>query len=154
MNKTPSEGMAFADEFAKIMEGASHDVDYAVAPTFVTLAKMAGNTDLPLAAQNVHFEDNGAFTGEVNTAMLEELNTKYVIIGHSERREMFNETDETVNKKVLKTLTTSMTPVVAYGETEAQFDAGETKDVVRKQLTAGLSNVENIENVVLAYEPI
>ncbi len=117
---------------------------------------------IPLAAQNVHQNESGAFTGEISISMLQEYGIEYVIIGHSERREMFNETDEIVNAKVkavAKTLDSEedyIIPIVAYGETEKEFDDGKTLEVVRNQLTIGLQglNPEHMEKIVLAYEPI
>ena len=104
----------------------------------------------------MHFEDNGAFTGEVAPAMLKEIGMDYVIIGHSERRQYFNETDETVNKKVLKALEVGIDPIVCCGETLEEREADKTKDVVKVQVEAALKDVakEDLAKVVIAYEPI
>lgn len=104
----------------------------------------------------MHFEESGAFTGEISPSMLKEVAVDYVIIGHSERRQYFNETDETVNKKVLKALEHDILPILCCGETLEQRDAEKTKDVVKEQVEKGLAGVANadLEKVVIAYEPI
>ena len=113
-------------------------------------------TNIKVGAQNMHFEESGAFTGEISPSMLKELAVDYVIIGHSERRQYFNETDETVNKKVLKALEHDILPILCCGETLEQRDAEKTKDVVKGQVEKGLAGVGNADliNVVIAYEPI
>ena len=120
------------------------------------LKEVTAGTAIKVGAQNMHFEESGAFTGEISPSMLKELAVDYVIIGHSERREYFNETDETVNKKVLKALEHSILPILCCGETLEQRDAGKTKDVVKQQVKKGLVGVSNTDlvNVVIAYEPI
>ncbi len=120
------------------------------------LKEVTAGTQIKVGAQNMHFEENGAFTGEVSPSMLKELAVDYVIIGHSERRQYFNETDETVNKKVLKALEHAILPIMCCGETLEQKDAGKTKNVVKEQVEKGLAGVEkaDLEKVVLAYEPI
>lgn len=113
-------------------------------------------TNIKVGAQNMHFEESGAFTGEISPSMLKEVAVDYVIIGHSERRQYFNETDETVNKKVLKALEHDILPILCCGETLEQRDAEKTKDVVKEQVEKGLAGVANadLEKVVIAYEPI
>ena len=109
-----------------------------------------------VAAENCHWEDSGAFTGEVSVPMLEEIGIKYCIIGHSERRQMFGDTDETVNKKAKRLLKAGITPILCIGETEAQYDAGETEKVIRDQLTGSLADLcaKCVGSMVIAYEPI
>lgn len=130
---------------------------YGVGVPFTDLRTALDNAEnLIVAAENVHFEDSGAFTGEVSVPMLEELGVKYCIIGHSERRSMFGDTDETVNKKAKRLLEAGITPILCIGETEAEYDAGKTKDVVTAQLNGSLKDIpaEEFGNIVLAYEPI
>ncbi len=139
MNKTIAEAV----EFINAVDPVCHDgATYGVATSFLALNdanKAAKN--LIVAAENCHFEDNGAFTGEVSVPMLEEIGVKYCIIGHSERRQMFGDTDETVNKKAKRLIEAGITPIVCIGETEAQFDAGETEKVIRDQLTGSLADL-------------
>lgn len=154
MNKTIAEAVAFINE----VDQACHDkATFGVGTSFIALndsIKAAKN--LVVAAENCHFEDNGAFTGEVSVPMLEEINTKYCIIGHSERREMFGDTDETVNKKAKRLLAANIVPILCIGETEAQFDAKETVEVINSQLNGSLAGINpaDMEKVVIAYEPI
>lgn len=154
MNKTIKEAV----EFIEAVDPSCHDgATYGVATSFIALNdanKTAKN--LIVAAENCHFEDNGAFTGEVSVPMLEEIGVKYCIIGHSERRTMFGDTDETVNKKAKRLIEAGITPIVCLGETEAQFDAGETEKVIRDQISGSLANLcpKCVANLVIAYEPI
>lgn len=154
MNKTIAEAV----EFIKAVDSVCHDgATYGVGTSFLALqdsVKAAKN--LVIAAENCHFEDNGAYTGEVSVPMLEEIGVKYCIVGHSERREMFGDTDETVNKKTKRLIKANITPIVCCGETEAQYDAGETEKVIRTQLTGSLADLcpKCVANLVIAYEPI
>jgi len=154
MNKTCAETV----EFIKAVETALHDgATYGVGVPYTALKDATATADkLCIAAENCHFEDSGAFTGEISVPMLEELGVKYVIIGHSERRQMYNETDETVNLKVKRLFKANMTPVMCCGETEAQFDAGETEAIIRAQVKGGLVGVsaDDVATMVIAYEPI
>ncbi len=109
---------------------------------------------LNIGAQNMHYETSGAFTGEVSAEMLKDVNAKYVIIGHSERREYFNETDETVNLKLKKALATGLTPIVCCGETLEQYNANQTKEVVKNQIEKAFAGVDSLDNIIVAYEPI
>lgn len=113
-------------------------------------------TDIKLGAQNMHFEESGAYTGEISPTMLEEIGVDYVVLGHSERRQMFNETDETVNKKVESAVKHGLKPIVCVGETLDQKEAGEEKDVVKAQIKGALEGLsgEDIKDLVVAYEPI
>ncbi|TGY65177.1 triose-phosphate isomerase [Dubosiella muris] len=155
MNKNNAETKAFFEEVdgvAKTDKGL-----YGVGVPFTDLRTALDNAEnLIVAAENCHFEDSGAFTGEVSVPMLEELGVKYCIIGHSERRQMFGDTDETVNKKAKKLLDAGITPILCIGETEAEYDAGKTKDVITAQLNGSLKDIpaEAYENIVIAYEPI
>ena len=155
MNKNNAETKAFFEEVdgvAKTDKGL-----YGVGVPFTDLRTALDNAEnLIVAAENCHFEDSGAFTGEVSVPMLEELGVKYCIIGHSERRQMFGDTDETVNKNAKKLLDAGITPILCIGETEAEYDAGKTKDVITAQLNGSLKDIpaEAYENIVIAYEPI
>nr|WP_300006359.1 triose-phosphate isomerase [Tissierella sp.] len=113
-------------------------------------------TDIKLGAQNMHFEESGAYTGEISASMLCEIGVDYVLVGHSERRQYFNETDETVNKKIKASLKNNMKPILCVGETLEQREAKEEKDVVKAQITKALEGIkdEELEQIVVAYEPI
>lgn len=121
-----------------------------------TLVVAAEDSNLAIGAQNMHFEDEGAFTGEISPAMLAGISVDYVILGHSERREMFNETDEAVNKKVRAALIKSIVPIICCGETDAEREAGETVSKVSGQVRAALEGFTGAEvsHMVIAYEPI
>lgn len=135
------------------------DVEAVICAPFTMLKdlkEVTAGLEIKVGAQNMHFEEKGAFTGEIAPSMLKELGVDYVIIGHSERREYFNETDESVNKKVLKALEHSLLPIMCCGETLEQRDADKTKDVVKEQVEKGLVgvNTTDLAKVVIAYEPI
>ncbi len=157
MNKTIAEAKTFiADVLPKIKDT---DVEVAICAPFTLLKdlkEVTKDTPVKIAAQNMHYEESGAFTGEIAPAMLKELEIDYVVIGHSERRQYFNETNETVNKKVLKALSVDIKPIMCIGESLEQREAGEEKNVVKKQVLEGLKDVsaDDIAKVVIAYEPI
>jgi triosephosphate isomerase len=113
-------------------------------------------TDIKLAAQNMHWEESGAYTGEISPKMLNEIGVDYVLVGHSERRQYFNETDETVNKKVLSALQHKIYPIICVGETLEEREGNKEKQIVKDQVTKALKDVDksSIENIVIAYEPI
>ena len=144
-----------------IPKGVLDDVEVSIHPPFTDIRSIqtlieSEDLDFALGAQHCHFEDSGAFTGEVSPAFLAKLNTQYVICGHSERREVFGETDEMVNAKVLAIIKYAMTPILCCGETLAEREAGETESKVLGQIEAGLAGVTNeqIAALVIAYEPI
>jgi len=122
-----------------------------ICPPFVYLSELKG---LILGAQNVFYEDKGAFTGEISVEMLKDLGVEYIIIGHSERRKYFAETDEIINKKIKKSLETGLKVVFCIGETQKQHDAGEKNKILENQIKIGLNGVENFENLNIAYEPV
>lgn len=157
MNKTPNETFDFITKLKDKVSDATADVACAV--PFVCLQKAldaAKGSNIKIAAQNMHFEANGAYTGEVSGAMLKEMGVEYVIIGHSERRQYFGETDETVNKKAHAVFKYGMKPIICVGESLAQREQGVTEDLVRYQVKIALLGLtaEQVKNTVIAYEPI
>ncbi len=159
MNKLASEAKEFAlatKELAK--EAKSARIELGVAPTYMSLAtvKKYAAKSMIVAAQNVHFEDHGAFTGEVSIPMLKEFGIKWVILGHSERRAYDNETSEKCNKKIKALFANEMIPLYCVGETLDEFEAGETKKIVEEQIKKGLEGIseEDAKNMVIAYEPV
>ena len=157
MNKTVSETVTLVEEITKKVTEPNCDVVICVPYTSISDAvKLAKGTPVKVGAQNMHFLDNGAYTGEISADMLLELGVTYVIIGHSERREYYNETDETVNKKVLKAIEKNLISIVCVGETLEQRENNETLGLVKGQVEKALKDVsiEDIKKVVFAYEPI
>ena len=159
MNKLNSEAKEFAlasIPFAKLAK--ENNIDIGVAPTYLSLATVKENAskDMIVAAQNVHFKESGAYTGEVSVPMLKELNIDWVLIGHSERRTYDNETNEKCHAKIEALLANNMVPVYCVGETLAEFEAGRTKDVVGGQVREGLNGftAEQVKDLVVAYEPV
>lgn len=158
MYKTTAEAKAFAEEFSKLYKDT--DVRVAICAPFtqlVALKEAFAGTNIKLGAQNVHFEDEGAFTGEISVEMLKEIGVDYCIIGHSERREYFAETDETVNLKLKKLFSSSeIIPILCVGENLSEREAGNAFDVVEGQLKADLEGIDkaDVSKIVIAYEPI
>jgi triose-phosphate isomerase len=158
MYKTTAEAKAFAEEFSKLYKDT--DVRAAICAPFtqlVALKEAFAGTNIKLGAQNVHFEDEGAFTGEISVEMLKEIGVDYCIIGHSERREYFAETDETVNLKLKKLFSSSeIIPILCVGENLSEREAGNAFDVVEGQLKADLEGIDkaDVSKLVIAYEPI
>ena len=158
MNKTAAETAETLESLKAKVAGVS-DVDMLICPTFTSLRAAAdalAGTPIAVGAQNVHWAESGAFTGEISAAMLREIPVPYVIIGHSERRQYFAETDETVNKRVQAALNAELKPVVCVGETLEQRESGDTETVVTTQVEAGLAGLteSRMENVTVAYEPV
>ena len=157
MHKTIAEALEFVNE---VKDRVNNDkVEAVICPPFTLLKDLkqaTKGTNIKIGAQNMHFEEKGAFTGEISPLMLKELDMDYVVIGHSERRQYFNETDETVNKKVLKALEVGIDPILCVGETLEEREAGNTKDVCKVQVEKALENVskEDLAKVVIAYEPV
>ncbi|MFJ7832018.1 triose-phosphate isomerase [Peribacillus sp. NPDC097284] len=158
MNKTLSEATGFLEEVNTLIPKADKIDSVVCAPALFLnqLVQSAQGTDVKIGAQNMHYEENGAFTGEISPISLADIGVSYVILGHSERREMFNETDEAVNKKVHAAFKHNLTPIVCCGETLEQREAGETNDFVGGQIEKGLAGLtENqLKQTVIAYEPI
>jgi len=158
MNKTTSEARDLAARLAPLVSGVK-DREIVLAPTFTSLQAVSEaikGTNMVLAAQNMHWEDKGAFTGEISAEMLLDLGCKYVIIGHSERRQYFGETDESVNKKAKQALRKGLCPILCVGETLAEREAGKLNDVISRQVTGGLKDIgaEDMKKLVAAYEPV
>lgn len=155
MNKTASEASEFIKELTESVKGAKNDVLICVPFTNLeTAVRLTDGTNVKVGAQNMDYHDSGAYTGEVSADMLLDAGVKYVVIGHSERREYYNETDKTVNLKVLKALEKGITPVLCCGESLEQREGGITFDWVRMQIKLALAGVEDVTKVVIAYEPI
>lgn len=157
MNKTVSESVEFIEELKK--EELDKEVECVVCAPFISLERLSiasKNTAIKLGAQNVSQYDNGAYTGEISTSMLKDLNMEYVILGHSERRQYFLETNEVINQKVQKVLSSKMTPILCVGETLEERESGKMNDVIATQIKEGLANLsfEQSKGVVVAYEPI
>ena len=157
MNMTPSEAVKLVEELKPLVVNDEVDVVFCVpAIDFIPAMEAAKGTNIQIGAENMYFEEKGAYTGEISPNMLVDAGVKYVIIGHSERREYFAETDETVNKKVLKAFEHGLTPIICCGETLTQREQGITLDWIRQQIKIAFQNVtaEQAKTAVIAYEPI
>ncbi|TXC91069.1 triose-phosphate isomerase [Metabacillus litoralis] len=158
MNKVSSEAKSFIEE-VKGLVPSTESVDSVVCAPALFLESLViatKGTDLEIGAQNMHFEENGAFTGEVSPVALKDIGVSYVVLGHSERREMFAETDESVNKKTLAAFKHGLTPIVCCGETLEEREAGKTNDLVGNQVKQALQGLseDQVKQTVIAYEPI
>ncbi|NCR39422.1 MAG: triose-phosphate isomerase [Microcystis aeruginosa W13-11] len=156
MHKTQREALEFLQDFKSHLEETPEDREVVLCAPFTALAVLSKTLHggrIRLGAQNVHWEKSGAYTGEITADMLTEIGVHYVVIGHSERRQYFGETDETANLRVISAQKHGLTPILCVGESKAQRDAGETEKVIIKQIQAGLVNVDQ-KNLVIAYEPI
>lgn len=154
MNKTNAEAKAFIEGVDAFV---TDKADFGVAVPFTALeTSINAANNLKIAAQNVHFEPSGAYTGEISVGMLNELDTKWVVLGHSERRQYFNETDADVQRKAIASLEAGITPIICVGETLFEFEADMTESVVRKQVSGCISELkpEDVSNLVIAYEPV
>ena len=157
MNMTPSEAVALVELLKPLVVSEDVDVVFCVpAIDIIPVVKACEGTNIADCAENMYFEEKGAYTGEISPNMLTDAGVKYVIIGHSERREYFAETDETVNKKVLKAFEHGLTPIICCGETLTQREQGITLDWIRQQIKIAFQNVtaEQAKTAVIAYEPI
>ena len=158
MHKTQRESTAFIREFAALVQPLNN-VEVVVAPVFTSLstaAEAARGTKVQIAGQNLYFEKQGAFTGEISADMLKDAGASHVIIGHSERRRLFGDTDELVNRKLRAAITAGLTPIFCVGETLAEREAGETLAVLDRQVKVGLDGLtgDEIGSLVIAYEPV
>ena len=156
MNKTPSEAEEFMKGIEAVLTG-NEAADYGIGAPYVDLDVCVKNAkNLLIAAENCNEKDSGAYTGEVSVPMLKEVGITYCIIGHSERRTYYAETDAACAAKAKRLLADNIIPILCIGETEAQYDAGETADVIKNQLTGSLAGLtaEEVSKIVIAYEPI
>ena len=159
MNKLVSEAKEFALASRDLAKKAKeNNIDLGVCPTYLSLQTVKENAskDMIVGAQNVHFKESGAFTGEISIPMLKELGIDWSLVGHSERRTYDNETDEKCNLKIKALLQNQMVPLYCVGETLNEFEAGQTKEVVGRQVRVGLKELaaEDVKNIVIAYEPV
>jgi len=158
MHKTLEEAKSFVKEVKSLVPPQDKVDSVICAPALFLgqLVELAEGSELKIGAQNMHFEESGAYTGEISPVSLADIGVDYVIIGHSERREMFAETDETVNKKVLAAFKHELTPIVCVGESLAEREAGKTNEIVGDQVKKALAGVDAlaVKNIVIAYEPI
>lgn len=160
MNKGPRDTEDFLNTFSGKLDNLTDEADVVVAPPFVSLSAAVGalssNSAVAIAAQNVSDQDNGAFTGEISTMMLKELYVRYVIIGHSERRTLYGETNAIINTKIKKAREAQLKPIFCIGETLEEREGGKLEEVLRSQVTEGLDGIEekDMKEIVVAYEPV
>ena len=159
MNKNLGESLSLIKDIKLAMLNISGKVDVIVCPPFTSLetgANLLKESPVKLGAQNMHFEDSGAFTGEISASMLKSVGCEYVILGHSERRTIFNENDEMINKKLKKALSSTLKPIFCVGETLEEREANRTEKVIEKQIIEGLAGIPESEmkNIIIAYEPV
>ena len=157
MNMTPSQAVSLCEELKPLVESDTVDVVYCVpAIDIIPVVNAVKGTNVKVGAENMYFEEKGAFTGEISASMLKDAGVEYVIIGHSERREYFGETDALLNKKVKKAIEAGITPILCCGETLEQREMGVTLDWIRLQIKSDLEEVaaSDVANLVIAYEPI
>lgn len=156
MHKTRQEALDFLKDFIPLIQGID-DREIGIAPTFVCLesvGKALKNTNIKLCAQNAFYEKKGAYTGEISPSMLKDLDVQYVIIGHSERRKYFHETDEIINRKIKACIDEGLKVIFCIGETIEERQSNKTFDVLRRQIEKGLETVNSSDALVLAYEPV
>ena len=158
MNKTVHETVVFVKELRSLVKDAT-GIEIVVAPPFMAVhaaAEAARNSPIAVAVQDVHWERDGAFTGEVSAAMAKEAGAEFVIVGHSERRRLFAESDEIVNRKVLSVLSAGLFPIVCVGETLEEREANTTLEVLDRQIKKGLDSLtgDQVSSLVVAYEPV
>lgn len=155
MNMTAESGKELIAQLKPLVKDARCNIALCVPAILIpTMAKAVKGSKIKLGAQNVHWAESGAYTGEISCGQLKEYGVKYAIIGHSERRQYFGETDESVNKRALAALANGITPIVCVGETLEERESGTTEKVLNRQLTDGLNGIEDITKVVIAYEPV
>ena len=157
MNMLPGDTINFIEQFAPLVKETEHEVILCVPYTDIFYAwHTLEGTNIHLGAQNMHWEEKGAYTGEISAQMLKSMGVEYVIIGHSERRAYFAETDETVNKKIKKAHKVGLKPIVCVGETLEQREAGKTEEIITNQTKLALEGLTNdqVQNTIVAYEPI
>ena len=157
MNMLPNEAIAFIEEFTPLVKDTENEVVLCVPYTDLFYALLtAQNTNIKIGAQNMHWKETGAYTGEVSAKMLKAIGVEYVIIGHSERRQYFNETDETVNLKLKAAFENELKPIICVGETLEERETGTTVEIITSQTRLALEGLtdEQVKNTIIAYEPI
>ncbi len=155
MNMTAESGKKLIEELKPLVKDANCKVALCVPAILIpAMTEAAKGSNIEIGAENVHWAEKGAYTGEISCTMLKEYGVKYAIIGHSERRQYFGETDEGVNKRTLAALAGGITPIVCVGETLEERESGVTEKVLDRQLEVGLKGIKDITNVVIAYEPV
>ena len=157
MNMLPNEAIAFIEEFTPLVKDSENEVVLCVPYTDLFYALLtAQNTNIKIGAQNMHWKESGAYTGEIAPKMLKSIGVEYVIIGHSERRQYYNETDETVNLKLKAAFEAELKPIVCVGETLEQREAGITAEIITNQTRLALDGLtdDQVKNTIIAYEPI
>lgn len=157
MNMLPGDTINFMEQFAPLVKGTEHEVILCVPYTDIFYAwHTLEGTNIHLGAQNMHWEEKGAYTGEISAQMLKSMGVEYVIIGHSERRAYFAETDETVNKKIKSAFANDLKPIVCVGESLEQREEGKTVDIITSQVEKALEGLtdDQVKNTIIAYEPI
>lgn len=155
MNMTAASGEKLIKDLIPLVKDADCDVCLCVPAILIpAMTKAAAGSNIAIGAENVHWAASGAYTGEISAEMLKEYGVKYVIIGHSERRQYFGETDQTVNKRTLAALNAGLTPIVCVGELLEERESGKTNEVLDRQLAEGLKDIEDITKIVIAYEPV
>ncbi len=156
MHKTQAESQEFLQVFKPLLDDTDESREVVLCIPFTalgTMSKILHGSQIQLGAQNIHWEEKGAYTGEIAGDMLTEMGISYVVVGHSERRQYFGETDETANLRVIAAQHHRLTPILCVGETKSQRDAQETESVIINQVKRGLVDVDQ-KNIVIAYEPI
>jgi triosephosphate isomerase len=159
MNNDLKESEKLIVELKNLLQNEKPNCDVIVCPPFTSLSeasRLVSGSSIKLGAQNMHFEENGAFTGEISASMLKSVGCEYVILGHSERRHIFGESDEVINKKIKKALAAGLKPIFCIGELLEERENGTTNDVVKRQVLKGLDGIsdEDMKNVIVAYEPV
>ena len=157
MNMLPNEAIGFIEQITPLVKDTKNEVIICVPYTDLFYSLLAvQNTNIKIGAQNMHWEESGAYTGEISGSMLKAIGVEYVIIGHSERRQYFAETDETVNKKLIAAHNVGLKPIVCVGESLEQRESGNAKETVTNQVKLGLKGLtkDQIESTIVAYEPI
>lgn len=159
MNNTVSNSSVLAEELIKFMKDYKKEREVLIccpSTSLYALSKITHNSNVKLGAQNMHYEEKGAFTGEISPLMIKDIGVEYIIIGHSERRQLFGESDELINKKITSAIKHDLKPILCVGETLEQREANIEKNIIKSQISKGLKDIEvnDITNIVIAYEPI
>jgi triosephosphate isomerase len=159
MNNDLSESQSLISKLITGLSNEKVNCDVIVCPPYTSLSEansLLKNSVIKLGAQNMYFEENGAFTGEISASMLKSTGCEYVILGHSERRTIFGETDQVINKKIIKALQSGLLPIFCVGETLQERESDETNNIIKRQITEGLKNISSadMQKIIIAYEPV